>query len=178
MRVIGFSGKAGCGKSTASIYARAHLLKRGHDVPVFSFSSAIKETASAAYGWPLALIYEDKGFFDSRYGITIREALQRIGAEYFRNSDPDHWIKRVGWHRNMIIDDVRFWNEANTIKSHGGIVIRIESDRRIEGVDYRHSSETAMDNYDRFDSIIINNGTLNELEQNVIRVVDQYFFGS
>lgn len=79
---------------------------------------------------------------------------------------------------NWIITDVRFPNEADIIKEKGGLLIRIESPRC--NYDDTHSSETALDNYggtgnevrtDKWDSVIFNDGTIEELIEKVKKVL-------
>lgn len=89
---------------------------------------------------------------------------------------------------NWIITDVRYPNEADTIIDKGGIVIRVNRPKNNllghydccktkDGYciknekeycennmcEMEHESETALDNYDKFHSIINNNGTIEEL---------------
>ena len=78
---------------------------------------------------------------------------------------------------NWIITDVRFPNEADAIKEKNGIIIRLQRntnkvlvnnlDSFINSKGYvplkEHESETALDNYEGFDYIIDNNGTIEEL---------------
>lgn len=63
---------------------------------------------------------------------------------------------------------MRFPNEAEAIKAKGGILIRIEGDpqkQQGDGTrDDSHPSETALDNYDGFDFIIQNTGSLDALK--------------
>ena len=78
---------------------------------------------------------------------------------------------------NWIITDVRFPNEAKAIKDRGGIVIRVERPfkgndsyknkgiREIVKID-SHPSETALDDY-KFDHVIDNNGSMEELVEKV-----------
>ena len=85
---------------------------------------------------------------------------------------------------NWIITDVRFPNEADAIKQRNGILIRVNRDLVIgeddfgytrvsinqaekDGIiDPQHESETALDDY-KFDYIIDNNGTIEELTEKV-----------
>ena len=90
---------------------------------------------------------------------------------------------------NWIITDVRFPNEAEAIKQRGGILIRINrypdviidrpgQERIIEKFDVlnerhmnlykgeiqrQHPSETSLDNYDKWNYIFDNNGTIEQL---------------
>lgn len=51
-----------------------------------------------------------------------------------------------------VISDVRFKNEADSIKSRGGIVVRLTKNSFVKA---KHKSETELDKYD-FDYIINN----------------------
>lgn len=83
-----------------------------------------------------------------------------------------------------IITDVRFPNEVEAIKKHGGIMVRInrpswydqEEDRLMreflkEPPRAEHPSETALDNYEGFDIVIENNGTIEELTEKVKEIL-------
>lgn len=65
---------------------------------------------------------------------------------------------------NWVITDVRFPNEAKSIKERGGIIIRVN---RYTGLKDNHISETALDNYNDFDYVIDNNGTIDDLIEKV-----------
>jgi len=90
---------------------------------------------------------------------------------------------------NWVITDVRFPNEAEAIRARGGFVIRvnrnrlqptnnpnikisldhIRTDKDIIDVG-NHPSETSLDNYN-FDYVIDNNGTIEELIENVKKLL-------
>ena len=72
---------------------------------------------------------------------------------------------------NWIITDVRFPNEASAIKQRDGIIIRVNS-KRCNNTD-KHPSETSLDNYE-FDEIIRNDGTIEELIEQVRIVLQKY----
>jgi len=96
---------------------------------------------------------------------------------------------------SWIITDCRFPNEAEAVKSRGGIVIRVErpleikvqhsgreDDFTIEKFDptnekhvtfkkgyelNQHASETGLDDYQGFDHVVINDGTIEELVEKI-----------
>lgn len=68
-----------------------------------------------------------------------------------------------------IITDVRFPNEADAIKQRKGINIRLQRNSDIEQVN-EHLSETALDLY-QFDYVINNNGTIEELIEQVKQIL-------
>ncbi len=134
--------------------------------------------------------------------MTVREFLQKLGTEAVRDSiHVNAWVNALmsdykdvmnattsdkgykewssGVFPNWIITDCRFPNEAQAIKTRGGIVVRVN--RRVEetytdvnGVKTTivigpldlHPSETSLDNWE-FDYVIENNGTIEELTSEV-----------
>jgi hypothetical protein len=117
--------------------------------------------------------------------LTPRKLLQLLGTEAGRQIiHPNIWVNALfadfennksDWlsatNSNWIITDVRFPNEAKAIKDKGGIVIRVnrtyytEDKKYIIGYDpfETHPSETALDDYDGFDYVIENDGTVQDL---------------
>jgi len=105
--------------------------------------------------------------------VTVRRILQWWGTEYRRAQDPDYWTK--AWGRkiseydveqiHVLVDDVRFMNELNVIKEHGGLIVKIERPG-FDGAN-NHASETSLDDYADWDGKILNNGTLEEFERKI-----------
>lgn len=129
--------------------------------------------------------------------MTNREFLQYLGTEVGRSIDKDLWVKslledyRQGFQQipeygitedglrvplgmsvispSWIIPDTRFPNEADAILKEGGILIKVERDT---GLDDNHPSEHALDNYDKFTYIVNNDGTLQELIDQIVIIMD------
>ena len=117
--------------------------------------------------------------------MTIRELFQKIGTDAIRNNvHPDAWVNalmidykskcfnaRKGFkitdYPNWLITDVRFPNEVKAIKDKKGILIRIE---RKGCSTSEHLSETALDSYKDWDYVIDNNGTVDELLEQVRKI--------
>ena len=100
--------------------------------------------------------------------LTFRQMLQLWGTEYRRRQDPDYWVKRLeaklhGLER-VVIDDVRFPNEVEMIQRLGGKVIRIDRPGPAEST---HASENELNDFTGWDGVIVNDGTLGELEERV-----------
>jgi hypothetical protein len=105
--------------------------------------------------------------------VTVRRILQWWGTEYRRAQDADYWTK--AWGRkveqldlkkvHVLVDDVRFMNELNVIKEHGGLVVKIERPG-FDGAN-NHTSETALDEYRNWDKVLLNNGTLDEFKAQI-----------
>lgn len=110
---------------------------------------------------------------------SVRTVLQYWGTEVRRKQDDNYWvnkaIKAVYEHiangRSVYVSDVRFPNEADAIKEFLGNVIRLdvsdeEQSRRILARDNvevtemarQHSSEVALDSYEKFNARILTDG--------------------
>jgi hypothetical protein len=103
--------------------------------------------------------------------MSYRKLLQLWGTEYRRKQDPDYWVKRLesklAGLEKAVIDDVRFPNEVELIKRLGGKVIRIDRPQLAES---SHESELILDDFDGWDDVIVNDGTLGELKEKVWRI--------
>ena len=105
---------------------------------------------------------------------TVRELLQEVGTDAMRNViHPNIWVNGLFADYNAsskwIISDTRFPNEIESIKKHNGLTIRINRDSflrtgKVFDTD-NHESETALDDYQGFDYVIDNNGTIEELKE-------------
>ena len=178
--IIGISGKAESGKDTAAkmlevIYGNPGIsyedfkdknYKGFADIQTVHFADMLKETAMT-----MCILGEDdvntqagKKQTIDWLGITVRELLQKLGTCVRQGIDNLFWIKSLfanidGW-KNVIIADVRFPEEVQSIKERGGLVIRIDRNGAGAG---DHISEIALDDYTDWDFHIGNNGSLEEL---------------
>lgn len=157
---IGLSGKMCSGKSLVA----QHLVKNYGFIEL-SFAQRLKELAEELFG---VRTKDERG----------RLILQQL-ANHLREIDANVWLRylvasipRTG---NVVVSDVRYPNEYQTLKSLGFKLIRMEQDRReqhrlivenYQGLplilldDY---SEVALDKY-KFD-YHIHNGTADSLEE-------------
>ena len=112
----------------------------------------------------------------STIALTYRQFLQIWGTEYRRAQDPAYWIRRcrekiLNTEGLVFIDDVRFPDEVEMVKDLGGVVVRIDRYRAHGTATPDHPSETALDDYKGFDTIILNGGDVTDLKENVEEVV-------
>lgn len=112
--------------------------------------------------------------------------LQWWGTEFRRAQDRDYWVKE--WRRQVaqfsgvvIAQDVRFLNEADAIKSMGGVtavVMRRNADGtpfRDPGRDPNHKSETALDDYNWDYHLIAHTGEVAWLEYQALNLFDYVY---
>jgi hypothetical protein len=168
--IIAFSGKIGSGKTSACKY----LESRGFKIINFkdSLIDEIKER------FPDLLEYLSKESYqcsiDNLFLIKppeIRKLLQNYGTNVRRQDDEKYWVnkwlEKIVFYDKICVDDCRFINEAMSIKSNGGIIIRLE--RELDKID-SHLSETEMDKL-LPDYTVNSNGTLLEMYGNLDKVL-------
>ena len=112
--------------------------------------------------------------------MTVREILQFVGTDLFRTQiDPDIWVKSVfrrkyGPDDVVIVADARFPNECLHSKANG-LLVKLERDTGELSKDM-HVSETALDDYNDYDAIIVNNHDLVVLEQKLVILLREHRF--
>lgn len=120
------------------------------------------------------LVWVDKHKLVPEVGVTVREILQRLGTEWGRQQIADDvwircWQARVKGHDQVVTDDVRFLNEAEAVKAAGGQMWMIR--RSSAAHDGEHVSEGALDNWDGFDVVLDNDGSLEEFRRKIDAVL-------
>lgn len=141
--VIAFAGVAGSGKTTAAMHllnTHGYVRTRFAD-PLKAMLRAIGLGSEELDGWlkekPMALLG----------GKTPRHAMQTLGTEWGRECIgktfwENLWIERASECLDMggrvVVDDVRFANEAEAVRRLGGMVVGITGRGGIAG---SHSSE-------------------------------------
>ena len=112
-------------------------------------------------------------------GVSYRHMAQTLGTEWGRNClGQEFWVRLAGAFLNDQIDkggthfcvsDIRFENEAQWVRSLGGVIWRIE---RTQAVPVRaHISEAAASAI-ASDHVINNNGTVGDLHRAVVAALD------
>ncbi len=189
--IIGVCGLIGSGKGTV-----ADILVEEHNFKKISFADKLKDSVAVLFGWPRSMLEGDTQesrhwreqvdeFWTNETGrvITPRLVLQEFGTECMRQGFYDGiWVSIVKQqlladpYTNWVIPDTRFPNEISMLQKIGGqvwCVTRGETpqwfvdyrDRNITPTDI-HASEWAW-GQTSFDEEIANNGTLEELRNQV-----------
>jgi hypothetical protein len=100
----------------------------------------------------------------------VRRFLQLLGEGARNLFGEDFWVEQAlgGVKGNVVVSDVRYPNEAEAVKAKGGFLIKVE---RPGYVAQGHVSETALADFDGWDAVIVNDGTVVELEDKVVATV-------
>ena len=126
-------------------------------------------------------IVHQVGYTEAKEQTEIRQALQRIGTECGRKLISENvWVDAMRREienaqargiTNVVVTGIRYENELKMIQRLGGETVWIERpsaraahEEKIRKTDStaRHSSETTLDQ-ERFDSVIANDGDLEQL---------------
>ncbi len=165
--LIAFTGPMGCGKTTA---ANA-VIKSQSYCKLISFGAPLKEAVMGIFQLTHDQVYtmEGKMTADPRWGMAPRDILQKFGTDAMRRTFPGVWVQRArqeisstGIH--VVIDDVRFEDEAALVRELGGTVVHIGG-RSLSATaeQHGHASEFGVEIADA-DIVINNAGTKEEFE--------------
>jgi hypothetical protein len=105
----------------------------------------------------------------------VRKFLQDLGVGARKVFGEDFWVKQavegIRKGQDVVFSDVRFHSEAEALQALGGKLIRIDRPGRVaEG----HVSETALAGFDGWDAVIVNDGTVQDLEAKVVAQVKEW----
>lgn len=151
IKLIALTGYAGSGKTTAA----KHLVE-AHGFTLVKFAGPLK-AMMRALGLGDREIEGDLKEVPSAIlgGKTPRHAMQTLGSEWGRNLIHSNiWVNVamemacdvIDHGGRVVIDDLRFGNEVDAVRSHGGIILRI--DRPGIGPVNNHESESIPIPYD------------------------------
>ena len=179
MIIIGIIGKAGSGKSTLSKY-----LVDNFDFTRVSFADPLKQICINA-----GMVTPEECYGEHKTDHS-RWVLQKVGTEIFRNQvNPDYWVEEMdetlyeliedGLSR-FVIDDLRFPNEANFVKSfQTGTTIRlIREDFLDSTAGTTHASESLQDTIIPDYTITAKSGDIQTLQDEMrIILIQRYNIG-
>lgn len=154
------------------------LLYGDQDDKVRIFTVDERQALAVCEGWAnFITVNRDIQESPGETALSVRRILQWWGTEYRRAQDPDYWTK--AWQRKItafdlegtfiLVDDVRFRNELDTIRGLGGRFVKIIRPG-FNGAG-NHASETSLDDFEGWDAVIINDGSLAEFEQKVAALI-------
>jgi hypothetical protein len=104
----------------------------------------------------------------------VRKFLQDLGVGARKVFGEDFWVRQavegIG-KKDVVFSDVRFHSEAEALQALGGKLIRIDRPGRVaEG----HISETALAGFEDWDAVIVNDGSVQDLETKVVNQVKEW----
>jgi hypothetical protein len=176
-KLIGLVGKLQSGKTASAYYILDYYKKDYNIICKYSFADLLKTMILNAKICNAEELWGKKTEFS-------RLMMQKIGTEIIRKQVSENfWVQKMRDKINetlmdspnenilIVIDDVRFLNEANLVNEFNGTLIRIKRPSLICDKDANeHLSETEQDgiltNYD-----VINDGDLIELDKKIVNIL-------
>jgi len=169
--IIILSGKQFCGKDTVAKI----LLENLKDFRRIGLADSIKLEYSKRTGLSVEEIEKNKSIY--------RQDLINLGNEG-RAISPDYWINVIlNQDCNVIVPDVRMPHEVEKFKEFNAFAIRVEASKETRAKRGKLSSENdytenALDNCKKWDYIIENNSSYEDLKQSskdLLSAIATYF---
>lgn len=178
--IVGITGYARHGKNTIG-----DILVNKYNFIQLAFADKVKECALAInpiiFNYIGHNVHLDEyvtklGWDEAKQHVEVRRLLQHIGTEMGRDIFGDNiWVNlvmnQIEPNKDYVITDVRFQNEVDAIHLACGEVWRVIRPFYDNNVGTKHSSESKIDSLDT-DKIIINNGTIKDLEEKVLGIYE------
>lgn len=180
MRIlVGLGHRDRVGKSTAATILRDLLAERGFDTSIATLAGPLKKYCHELFGH---LGLKGEMFYERNpklkdvplaCGKTPRDIWIAVG-DGMRAIDPHIW--RNKWYESeplaevVIAPDIRKINEASFIHENGGLLIEVDNPRVIETAG---KSFSELGGWSKWNSMVINEGSVDELREKLVPVADQ-----
>ncbi len=180
--LLGLVGRAGAGKSTVARYlvdehAFEHIALAA---PVRAMVGALFHEVGIADAWAEDRVLKET---PTALGVSYRVLAQTLGTEWGRRTlRPDFWLLAAAHKLEqarrhgvpVVVSDVRFADEAEWIRRHGGVLVRIQRDRQPDEPAVRpHESEDGWAHIDA-QAELLNHTSLGTLETQVEALLDTF----
>lgn len=182
MKILAFGVRQGTGKSTATkiICGELRFQHKGINILQANFADKLKQLSYDLFGWAGL----KPGFYYEENHLLKNEIIPKL------NKTPrDIWIA-VGNNMRaiyapiwiecllnttiksdlLIVGDLRFPNEANSILDVGGKIYRIDRDCLEK---HQDGADNNLDDYEKWTGIIKNNGTLQEFHKSIVALIPE-----
>lgn len=193
MYKIAITGKANSGKNTLGKLLFEEINDKhscGSNINYIAFADPIKKMIGLMFpSLPSEYLYGPSSYrseiipnsFKDGVPLTVRQLLMDLGTGIGRSYNLNIWLDAFDVafksamsnsfeHDAIIVTDVRFRNEFDHLKELGFYQIKLLRDSHTK-ID--HSSEINQDSIkdNEFDYIVHNNGTLEDLKEEVAKIV-------
>jgi hypothetical protein len=156
--VIGLTGPAGSGKTTAAEYLQFLTEKSGRSAQIISFAAPLKQGLRALFVDIITEEHTDGNLkerqISEQFKFTTRKAMQTLGTEWGRTLQDDLWLQLFDIHVSnttgnfedefIFVPDVRFNNEAEHLrKKYGAKIVKLYRNKIAPG-ETAHVSEAGI----------------------------------
>ncbi|MGI6329367.1 MAG: hypothetical protein ACOXZR_00705 [Bacilli bacterium] len=177
-KIFLIGGKARNGKTTIGKMLKEEYEKQGYKVVIMQLMTPLKGYIKTYFNW------------DGQEETKPRELLQKLGTEVIREKlgKKYFYVNRLiedieilsSFFDVFIIDDVRFKLEIDKIREVFPFlkalkIIRRNYQSNLTEEQQQHISEIDLDDYEKVEYKIINDGTLEELKEKIKQIVKEEF---
>ena len=189
MTIIGLGHVARVGKDVAAAalcrdlgFRRVGFADKLKELALAADPLVTSQTQTANIGvgrGRLAWVVQGMGWEEAKSVYPeVRSLLQNLGVGARTVFGENFWVDQafagIKEGTDVVIPDVRFHSEADAIKARGGFLIRIDRPgHRGQG----HVSETALADFDGWDATVTNTGTVQDLETEIVKTVQELVDG-
>lgn len=186
MLSISFGHDKNVGKDTAAGFVMSHLRTNSRFARIkrAGFADKLKDVCYQIYGW--AGLMPGPWYEESNERRKLKEVVlpllgksprqiwilfgNRVKSEVYQDTWVDYLLKSspVDF---LVVSDMRFPYEADRMKFLGGLAIKIV---RPDIVRTSDEADDPLLNYDGWSDVIYNDGSLGQLYERVVKVVDDY----
>ena len=174
-KIFLISGKAQAGKDTTAKLIKEELEKKDLNVINLQYSSYIKEYAKKISGW------------DGSEETKPRELLQTLGTDIIRKElGADFFVKKLVedikvysfFYDIITISDVRLKIEIDIPRNkfdniYAIRIVRPNFDNGLTEEQKNHPTEIDLDDYENFDYVLVNDGTIPDLGVKVKNMLEE-----
>ena len=172
MKIFLIAGKAGSGKHEVATFIKEHFIYEKQETIITGYSKYLKQFAEEIIDWDRNENNKPRKFLQD-LGVQIRTELGM--PDFFTDRMLDDIKVYEKYASVVVIDDVRLPNEIEKIKEAyedvtSILVINQFGDSGLTVEEQIHPTETALENYDKFDYTLINND-MNQLKEDVFKIL-------
>lgn len=170
-KLIILTGHAQSGKNETANIIKEYCENKNKKTVILAYAKYIKDYIKEITNW------------DGSEETKPRELLQQLGVELIKDQiDENMLINRIKedikvyeyFFDVIIISDARFVTEIENIKNNNTTVIKIEGkENNLTEIQKNHITETALDNYNKYDYIIKNNKTKENLKKQIGKIMEE-----
>ncbi len=169
------SGKARHGKDTTGQMIKDYYLKKNKKVIILQYSFYIKEYAKRITGWNGSDDNKPRTLLQT---LSLDIINKEIGSDFLVKRMIDDILVYSHFFDRIIITDARTKLEIDALKMKFKNVTslrinRINFDNQLTLEQKKHFTEIALDDYDKFDFYVLNDGTLDDLKIKVHSILDE-----
>ncbi|MBR5662615.1 MAG: hypothetical protein IKX00_03055 [Bacilli bacterium] len=176
MKVYIIAGKAGCGKNTTANYIKDYYETIGKNCTITEISKYLKLFAYEIKNWDGKRETKPRAFLQE-VGSAIRHEL--YNEDFLINRFLEDLKIYEKFTDVVVVADARLPREIDLIKEKcNAVSIRVLNefnDYELKGSEKLHETETALDNYDKFD-YVLHNQTFEKLQidaENIVKEVEK-----